>query len=234
VATDSKTAKKPGGAKRTRQTGDESIRARNEQVILDAAVTVFSTKGFDGARVVDIATKSKLPLANVYYYFGSKEEVYRRVIMRLLTNWDSIFTNIEATREPAEAFAAYVREHFSYTWRHLSETRLFATELISGARFMTKEQRVHIQEITDARAKVVEGWIAAGKLAQVDVRQLFMLLWAASQYYASYETIVADTLSTTRVTKRQYEIAAEAVTDIVLNGVLPRTAASRKQRNRSL
>jgi TetR/AcrR family transcriptional regulator len=209
--------------------GDEGIRARNEQVILDAAVTVFSTKGYDGARVVDIATQSKLPLANVYYYFGSKEEVYRRVIMRLLTNWDGIFANIVATRDPSEAFHAYIREHFAYTWQHLAETRLFATELISGARFLTKEQRRHIQEITDERAKIVEGWVEAGKLGPVDVRQLFMLLWAASQYYASYEAIVADTLATSRVTKRQYETAAEAVAGIVLNGILPRTKPTRRR-----
>ena len=61
------------------------IAARNKRAILDAAIGVFTEKGYDGASIAEIAKRSKLPKANVYYYFGSKEAIYRTFIGDLIT-----------------------------------------------------------------------------------------------------------------------------------------------------
>ena len=46
---------------------------KNRVSIIKAAATVFSRKGYDGARVDEIALKAGLPKANVLYYFNSKQ-----------------------------------------------------------------------------------------------------------------------------------------------------------------
>ena len=50
--------------------------------ILDAALAVFTDKGFDATRVDDIAAAAKLSKGAVYLYFDSKEALLRGLIER--------------------------------------------------------------------------------------------------------------------------------------------------------
>ncbi|MCD6347101.1 MAG: TetR/AcrR family transcriptional regulator [Bacteroidales bacterium] len=55
-----------------------------EELILDAAKRVFLTRGFDGARMQDIADSAGLNKALIYYYFRSKENLYRLVVKEIM------------------------------------------------------------------------------------------------------------------------------------------------------
>lgn len=50
------------------------------QVILDAAESVFSEKGFHGARIDEIAKSANVSKALIYYYFKNKEMLFRAMI----------------------------------------------------------------------------------------------------------------------------------------------------------
>lgn len=50
--------------------------------ILDAALAVFTEKGFDAARVADIAARADISKGAVYLYFDSKEALLRGLIER--------------------------------------------------------------------------------------------------------------------------------------------------------
>jgi len=50
---------------------------RTRRRILDAARREFGTKGFDGARVEAIARRAHVNKGLIFYYFGSKEELFR-------------------------------------------------------------------------------------------------------------------------------------------------------------
>lgn len=52
--------------------------------ILAAAEEVFNRYGFEGARMDQIAEKAGVRKANIYYYFPSKEELYRALVTRTL------------------------------------------------------------------------------------------------------------------------------------------------------
>lgn len=58
--------------------GDPVIESR--QRILDAAVALFSEKGFDGARVSEIAKAAGVNKALIYYYFKSKDDILEGLI----------------------------------------------------------------------------------------------------------------------------------------------------------
>lgn len=47
-----------------------------EKAILDAAKTVFMEKGFDGARMQQIADKAGMNKALIHYYFRSKDKLF--------------------------------------------------------------------------------------------------------------------------------------------------------------
>lgn len=50
-----------------------------EQKILEAAKIVFIKKGFDGARMEDIAKQADINKALVHYYFRSKENLFEQI-----------------------------------------------------------------------------------------------------------------------------------------------------------
>lgn len=54
--------------------------AATRQRLVDAAEKVFVEKGFDGARVDEIADTAKVNKRMMYLYFGSKEAMYEHVI----------------------------------------------------------------------------------------------------------------------------------------------------------
>ena len=52
--------------------------------ILAAALHEFSAKGISGARVDAIASRAKVNKRMLYYYFGSKDELFREILRRRL------------------------------------------------------------------------------------------------------------------------------------------------------
>lgn len=209
---------------RAARDNEERIRERNMRLIIKAGVEIFARKGFDGTRIIEIAEQSGLPKANVYYYFSSKEEIYTAIIAHLIASWDDALKHITADREPSDAFRAYIRAKLEYTRKNIAESRLFASEIIQGARFLKKKDRQHMQKVTDERVKVIEGWIAAGKMVPVDARHLFIMLWAATQFYADFEPLACDALGRSRLKAEDYDDAAKTITETVLRGIIIRQA----------
>ena len=209
------------------ETPEPRIRARNEERILRAAVDLFADKSFHGTHVKEIARVSGLPKTNVYYYFPTKESIYTAVIERLIEGWDRAFDHIVAEREPREAIAAYIRAKLEYSRLHAAESRFFANEILRGAQFLERRQRQHIRDVTTQRAHVVEEWIRRGQMAPVDPRHFFIMLWSATQFYADFGTLAADVLQKRRLTRKDFDAAAETMTRIILDGCCDSPGSSR-------
>lgn len=199
---------------------DEPIRARNVLKILTAAVEIFSRKGLDGARIVEIAKASGLPKGNVYYYFSSKEEIYIAAIDKLILSWDDAFRHISADREPSEAIEAYVRAKLSHAWENAAETRLFANEILQGAEHLSLDAREHMRRVTSEKAAVIDSWASQGKIVPVDARHLFILLWSATQFYVEFEALACDALDVSALKEADYAKAAKTITETILRGLI--------------
>lgn len=201
---------------------EKRIRTRNMRRILDAATEVFARKGFDGTRITEIAEATGLPKANVYYYFASKDDIYRSVIARLIHSWDEALEEIALEKDPAEALTRYVTAKLRFSRQYPTESRLFASEILRGAKFLTDQEREHIREVTNQRVAVIEAWIAAGKIAQVDARHLLIMLWATTQFYADFEPVVRDALGNRKLKVADFDAAARCITETILVGLMPR------------
>jgi len=71
----------------------EKLFKKNE--ILNAAVVVFSVKGFSKATLEEIAEKSQFGKATLYNYFTSKEEIYNEIVHSIYNNYHKIVENID-------------------------------------------------------------------------------------------------------------------------------------------
>ena len=70
------TSRSQATRKRTR------IQREKQELILEAALDVFSSHGFRGATIDQIADRAGLSKPNLLYYFRSKDEIYKALMDR--------------------------------------------------------------------------------------------------------------------------------------------------------
>jgi len=194
------------------------IRLVNRELILGAANRVFARAGFNGATTAAIAEAAGLPKANLHYYFGSKEQLYREVLARTLHEWLVPMDSLVPDADPRSAIEAYIRAKMAMSAAHPDASRVFANELLHGAPVLGELIRTELRAVVRKRAAIVDGWIAAGKMAPVDSTHLFFTIWAATQTYADFDVQVRAVLGRTKLTARDHERATEHVVSLVLRG----------------
>ena len=110
--------------------GIQEVGSAREQ-ILDAAEGLFARKGLDSTTIKEIGTAANQNPALLYYYFGSKEELYRAVLQRvvsgMLTRGSAAF---DAAPAPADAIRALVAAQMEFVLSHPNAPRLLVREMI--------------------------------------------------------------------------------------------------------
>ena len=71
-----------------------------EKKILDAAKIVFLKKGFDGARMQEIADEAKINKALVHYYFRSKDKLFDAIFREAFQQFLPQIAEIMMTQKP--------------------------------------------------------------------------------------------------------------------------------------
>ncbi len=202
--------------KSTEDTGHKSgIRRENVAKILVAAETVFAEKGFKGASVGLIAELAGVPKPNVYYYFGSKEDLYRRVIEGVCSMWLHAADTFDETDDPLQAFETYVVSKMELSRARPHGSRLWAIEMASGAPFLQDYLKDTVKPWLESREQVVNRWISEGKMEPVDVRQLFYMIWATTQHYADFEAQINVMNEGEPLSDTQFEQAKRSVTLLI-------------------
>ena len=194
------------------------IRQANEAHILAAAERVFAGAGFGGATMAAIAEAACLPKANLHYYFGSKQVLYRAVLARTLEDWLVPTHVIKPEADPKLAIETYIRAKMALSAQRPHASRVFANELLHGAPVVKALLGTELRELVLLKASVIEGWINAGRMAPVDPVHLFFTIWAATQTYADFGVQVSAVLGRTELGSSDYACATEHVVSLILRG----------------
>ena len=194
------------------------IRQTNEALILLAAEKVFARAGFGGATMAAISEGSGLPKANLHYYFGSKDVLYRAVLARILNDWLVPTHGITREAEPRAALEEYIRAKMDLSAQRPDGSKVFANELLHGAPVVKELLSTELRQLVIDKAAVVQGWIDAGRMAPVDATHLFFTIWAATQTYADFDVQVSAVLGTESLSAKDYARATEHVVALLLRG----------------
>ena len=197
-----------------RQTRGDSAR----EAILAAAERVFARAGFNGATTAAIAEAAGVPKPNLHYHFGSKQELYREVLSRTLHDWLVPMDGLEPEADPRTALEAYIRAKMAMSAERPDASRVFANELLHGAPVLGEAMRTELRAMVRRKAKVIDAWIAAGRMAPVDSTHLFFTIWAATQTYADFDIQVRAVLGREELSSRDHARAAEHVVNLLLRG----------------
>jgi TetR/AcrR family transcriptional regulator len=173
-------------AQNPRKAPRSRIQARNRQVILDAALQVFSDHGFRGATLDQIAVAAGLSKPNLLYYFDSKEAIHQDLLSGLLETWLDPLHALDPQGEPQAEIISYMRRKLELARDYPRESRLFANEILQGAPRIESFIRTDLRALVDEKAQVIKKWAAAGQIAQVDPYHLIFSIWALTQHYADF------------------------------------------------
>ena len=194
------------------------IRKSNENRILGAAEKVFARAGFRGATMAAIATASGLPKANLHYYFGSKEVLYRAVLARTLGDWLAPAQGITADADPRAALEQYIRVKMALSSQRPDGSKVFANEMLHGAPVVKAILKSELRPLVVEKSAVIQGWIDTGRMAPVDATHLFFTIWAATQTYADFDVQVCAVLGRKALTARDHARATEHVVSLLMRG----------------
>lgn len=119
--------------------------------ILRVAATEFAAKGLAGARIDEIAEQTRSSKRMIYYYFGSKEELYRAVLEQSYAGIRESEADRHFEDRPAlEALRAHVEHTLDYHLAHPEFVRLVMNENIHRA-----EHLGGVTGIRDRNSRVV-------------------------------------------------------------------------------
>jgi TetR/AcrR family transcriptional regulator len=198
--------------------GKGRIRLANEADILQAAEQVFSRAGYAGATMAEIAERAGIPKSNLHYYFGTKREIYRAVLTRILALWLAPTDSIREDNDPGAALSDYIEAKMRLSATRPDASRVFASEVLHGATEIGDILRGELRAVVERKAAVIERWIADGRMAPVDPRHLFFTIWAATQTYADFEAQVCAVLDVRQLDDPQIGAATRHLKTLLLRG----------------
>ncbi|MCU1738547.1 MULTISPECIES: TetR family transcriptional regulator [unclassified Pseudomonas] len=114
-----------------RHQGRKNNPEQTRKDILQAAIVEFVSLGLSGARVDAIAERTKTSKRMIYYYFGSKEQLYVEVLEKLYGDIRRTESQLQlAELEPLQAIQRLVEFTFDHHDRNVDFVRIVGIENI--------------------------------------------------------------------------------------------------------
>ena len=113
----------------------EEKRQETVRKILDAAMEVFAEVGFAGARIDEIALRSGVNKATIYYRIGDKEALYESVLQDVFADTtERLLQNVKEAKDPEEKLRTYIRNIVRTVGQNPRLPPILLREIASGGR----------------------------------------------------------------------------------------------------
>nr|MBO2510979.1 TetR family transcriptional regulator [Gammaproteobacteria bacterium] len=148
-------------ARKPRKNNPEKTR----EDILRAAIAEFVSEGLSGARVDAIAERTHTSKRMIYYYFGSKEQLYVEVLEKLYGDIRKTESELHLTElEPREAIRRTVEFAFDHHDRNGDFVRIVSVENIHHGEYVKKSTAIRSMSNTmlHSLAEILRRGEAAG------------------------------------------------------------------------
>jgi len=218
-------AGKAGGSKKGRPVRPRTptrIQVEKQNLILEAALEVFSRHGFRGATIDQIAAEAGMSKPNLLYYFPRKEAIYKRLLAELLATWLAPLREMDADGDPIPEIRSYIRRKLEMARDYPRQSRLFANEILQGAPRVLDMLEGELKSLVDDKAQVILSWMDRGKLTRADPYHLIFAIWATTQHYADFDVQVRAVLGPDRGGEGRFEDAAHFLERLFMHGLVPK------------
>lgn len=138
--------------------------------IIDAAMEVFSKRGYPKANMRDIASIAGISIGGVYLYFRNKEDLYECLIREKLRDVTAMTELISGDeKSPAEELERFLRLHLGYAHKHREFILLHIRE--HGFTFGMNEKRQFFTKQTETIERIISRGTRSGEFRKCNPRE---------------------------------------------------------------
>ena len=195
------------------------IRRKNVEKILLAAEKVFAEQGYAGTKMADIAQQAALPRSNLHYYFSTKDELYREVLVNLLDTWGLEGACFEKFDDPRVVLTSYIMEKMNHSRTRPHGSKLWANEIMRGAPMFQDMLDEHMAKGAKLMEQKIRQWVDEKRINPVEPSALLYMIWASTQHYADFDYQVCALNGHQPLSDQQYHQAVQTITSVILRGV---------------
>jgi TetR/AcrR family transcriptional regulator len=147
-----------------------------EQKILDSATEVFHEKGYDGARMQEIADKASINKGLLHYYFKTKDSLFDAIFGMALNKMSAQIQSILSLEVPlVEKIDLIIEGYMNMLAKNPFLPRFVLNELNKNPdKFLAKHVNSSMKSTFSSFVKSVQKEVDAGHIRPIDARQLFI------------------------------------------------------------
>jgi TetR/AcrR family transcriptional regulator len=158
------------------QSGD--VRAR----VLEAAELVFAERGYAGATTREIAERARIGKRMLFYYFPTKEAVYRAVLERIVTGLVAIHEQTRSQPGPIGLGDA-IEGITHFTAQNLSAMKVWLREIIDGGPHLDELTRRYVGPLYEQAGQSVAQNMRTGVFRTGDPMQALISVGGVTLFY---------------------------------------------------
>jgi len=160
-----------------------------------------------------------LPRSNLHYYFTTKDDLYREVLISLLDSWEKEGACFETFDDPRVVLTSYIREKMNHSRTRPYGSKLWANEIMHGAPLFREMLDEHLAKGAKVKEAKIRQWVEEKRIQPVEPSALLYMIWASTQHYADFDYQVCALNGHKRLLDVQFEQAIQTITAIILRGV---------------
>lgn len=149
--------------------------------IINAAEDVFTKKGFDEARMDDIAEETGLSKGTLYLYFKSKDDLIIAILDRIFQREFRAFEQIDLSAMSATETVNLFVDTVSRDIKIMLRLMPVAYEFLALAfrnKTVQKSLKVYVNRYMDILVPIIENGIASGEFREVDPQEVAIAMGA--------------------------------------------------------
>jgi TetR/AcrR family transcriptional regulator len=194
--------------------------------ILQAAQKEFAARGFSGARMEMIARNAEINKAMLFYYFSSKDNLYRTVLLGVFSDFFGEVGRIVSGRlTPALFLEKFPEIYIRFIARHPDLVRIMAFDLIHNPENVTAAMAEIIHEKIPFKPHplfdMIPDWHRQGLISEADPLQFMMNIIALSVFSFICKPMV-EAISGVKVSNDEdfYRKRIASVVNVLQRGML--------------
>ena len=214
---------RPGEINVSRREPRRNNPAATQANIVEVATREFAENGLDGARVDEIADKTRTSKRMIYYYFESKEGLYQAVLEKVYSDIRNREADLRLDKLPPEqALRKLVETTVDYDDAHPHLFRLVSIENINYARAVTRSTTIRTLNASAIKvlSDILERGYAEGVFkVRIDPTDLHMVISSLSAFRVSnrhtFGVIFNVDFTDPAVRRRQRKLIGDTVVRLV-------------------
>ncbi|MFM0033538.1 TetR family transcriptional regulator [Paraburkholderia strydomiana] len=210
-----------------RKPGATGIRAKQAQdtraKLLKAAIKVFAKQGYASGRVESISKAARSHDRMIYYYFGSKEQLFVEVLETIYTQFNEAESKLDLDLDdPVHGLEQMVEFVWQYYLDHPEFVTLLSSENLHQGKHAKKSLK--LKEISGYAISVVQKLLDAGHAqnvfrADIKARDVYLMIASLGYFYNANQYTLGAFLGEPLMEKAALEHWREVIKDTVLRAV---------------